>query len=198
MILPMTELAASSSSRRAPRFAAGLLLALAAFLLAIPAEPVLAQDAPRVLGTYRDWTAYATKENGETMCFIVTDPKEKRLSRSGRRRGDVHFLVAHWPGREIFGQPSVIVGYPLARDATPSVRIGSDRFDLVLDPDNNEVYEERAWAEDKSAEERMVDAMRRGSSMVVSGRSSSGTVSTDRYSLLGFSAAMDRINRECK
>ncbi len=173
----------------------GVLCALATL---VPPTPARAQDAPKVLGTYKAWTAYQSQENGETLCFIVSDPTEKRLSRTGRNRGDVHFLLSHWPSKEIFGQPSVIIGYPFARNSEPSVRIGSDQFEMVLDPENKDIYEERAWAPDADTEERLISAMRRGTTMVVTGRSSSGTISTDTYSLLGFTAALKRIDEQCR
>ncbi len=179
-----------------PRFSVhGIMIGavlLAAFALASPAH---AQNAPKVLGTYNAWTAYSSDESGSEVCFIVSDPKEKKLSRVGRKRGDVHFLVSNWPAQKIRNQPSVIIGYPFAPRSKPSVQIGSDKFELVLDPDN-EAHEERAWVKD-SMESKMIEAMRRGANMIVTGRSASGTISTDTYSLLGFTAALQRINKEC-
>jgi hypothetical protein len=43
----------------------------------------------------------------------------------------------------------------------------------------------------------MVAAMRRGNSLVVEGTSARGTVTTDRYSLSGFTAAHNAISRAC-
>ncbi len=189
---------ASWRSRRGRAAASGILAAAITLAACVIPGAAQAQDAPKVLGTYKAWTAYQSQENGETLCFIVSDPTEKRLSRVGRNRGDVHFLLSHWPGKDIYGQPSVIIGYPFARNSSPSVRIGSDQFELVLDPENQEIYEERAWAPDEQTEKRLIEAMRRGTTMVVTGRSASGTVSTDTYSLLGFTAAMERIGKQCK
>jgi len=44
----------------------------------------------------------------------------------------------------------------------------------------------------------MVDTMRRGADLVVTGESGRGTISTDRYSLRGLSQALDRVAQECK
>jgi hypothetical protein len=44
----------------------------------------------------------------------------------------------------------------------------------------------------------MVEAMRRGSDMIVTGESGRGTKSTDRYALKGLSQALDRVAQECK
>ena len=42
-----------------------------------------------------------------------------------------------------------------------------------------------AWAKNPAEEARMVDAMRKGADLVVSGESGKGTKSTDRYTLRG-------------
>jgi hypothetical protein len=44
----------------------------------------------------------------------------------------------------------------------------------------------------------MVDAMRKGADLVVSGESGKGTKSTDRYTLKGLNQALDRVAAECK
>ena len=51
--------------------------------------------------------------------------------------------------------------------------------------------------ESADAEKRLVEAMKKGSLMTVQGRSSRGTLTTDKYSLSGISAALDRIAQEC-
>ncbi len=154
-------------------------------------------DDPKVLGRYQAWTAFTMNQGSDKVCFIVSDPKEKRLSRRGRNRGDVFFLVTHWPGESIYAQPSVVIGYPFGRNATPTVQVGSDKYNMVLDTETEE-NEERAWISDPAAERRLIDALKRGSEMTVTGRSASGTVSTDQYSLLGFTAALERIDQECR
>jgi hypothetical protein len=44
----------------------------------------------------------------------------------------------------------------------------------------------------------MVETMRRGADLVVSGESGKGTKSTDRYNLRGLAQALDRVAQECK
>ncbi len=154
-------------------------------------------DEPKVLGRYDAWTAFTLSQGAAKTCFIVSDPKEKRLSNRGRNRGDVFFLVTHWPSENIYAQPSVVIGYPFGPSSTPNVEVGSDKFDMVLDTENEE-NEERAWIADTAAERRLIESMKRGANMTITGRSARGTVSTDQYSLVGFTAALERIDEECK
>jgi hypothetical protein len=44
----------------------------------------------------------------------------------------------------------------------------------------------------------MIDAMRKGSDVVVKGESGKGTKTTDTFSLKGIAQALDRIGQECK
>ena len=55
-----------------------------------------------------------------------------------------------------------------------------------------------AWVKNPAEEARMVDAMRKGADLVVTGESGKGTKSTDRYTLKGLSQALDRVAAECK
>ena len=55
-----------------------------------------------------------------------------------------------------------------------------------------------AWVKNAAEEARMVDAMRKGADLVVSGESGRGTKTTDRYSLQGLDQALDRVAQECK
>ncbi len=173
-----------------------------AVMLMVGAPDARASDELQVLGNYKDWTAYKTGSGANLVCYVVSDPQSKKLSRAGRSRGEVHFIVSHWPNTDpaVKGQPSVVIGYPFGANSDPRIQIGSDKFDMVLDPNagDDEANRERAWLSDARTEERLLDAMRRGNTMVITARSSRGTQSTDSYSLLGFTAAMERIDKECR
>jgi len=69
--------------------------------------------------------------------------------------------------------------------------IDGQDFDLFTDGDS-------AWARDAETDRKLVQAMVRGNSMVVRGTSSRGTLTVDTYSLSGFTAARNAINKACK
>ena len=56
---------------------------------------------------------------------------------------------------------------------------------------------DRAWAKDADDRQALVDAMRKGTSLVVQGTSARGTETTDTYSLMGFSKAYEAIGAAC-
>jgi hypothetical protein len=56
---------------------------------------------------------------------------------------------------------------------------------------------EWAWPATPEDDQRIVAAMKRGSSAVVQARSGRGTVTNDSFSLLGFTAAVEEAGRRC-
>jgi invasion protein IalB len=55
-----------------------------------------------------------------------------------------------------------------------------------------------AWIKNAADEARLVDAMRKGSDLVVKGVSGRGTQTTDTFSLKGLAQALDRAAQECR
>jgi invasion protein IalB len=55
-----------------------------------------------------------------------------------------------------------------------------------------------AWIKNVAEEARLIEIMRKGSDLTVTGTSSKGTQSVDRYSLKGLGQALDRASQECK
>ena len=53
------------------------------------------------------------------------------------------------------------------------------------------------WVKNAARESEMIAQMRKGSKLVVKASSLKGHLSTDVYSLAGFSQAMDRLLKEC-
>jgi len=173
------------------RFMRPLTVAAALGAAALGFGSAASAAGPEALASYQDWSAFVQQQDGGKVCFVVSEPKESRLSRRGAQRGDVFFLVTHWTGSGKFGQPSIIIGYPFKEGSQPTVRVGSDKFNFTAQGDG-------AWLADEEEEKRLLRAMRAGIEMEVVGLSSRGTQSTDVFSLRGVSAALDRIDKECK
>ena len=164
----------------------GLALAAAVCLVAAAAA---AQSTPTQIGDFKSWEAYIYTEGGHKICYMVSSPT--RSKPKDVRRGDVYFMVTHRPAEKVRNEVSIYVGYPYKQGAAADVRIGSQSFILVTEDEN-------AWAPDANSDNRLVKAMIRGSEMVVGGQSERGTKTTDRFSLLGFTAAHKAINKACK
>lgn len=174
------------------RILRSLSLALAG-VMAIITAAAPAAAAPRQIGVYKAWKAYASNESGGKVCFVVATPRDK--SPKNVKRGDIFFIVTNWGDGH--WQPSIEIGYPFKTSSKATVSIGSDKFGLFTDNDNTS-GNGGAWLRERSDETRMVRAMKRGSSMLVKGTSKRGTLTTDRYSLSGITAALDAAGKSCK
>ena len=158
--------------------------------LGIFAIPAFAQSDPEVIGKYRAWLASTYKSS----CYISSQPKKSTTEPKNVRRGAVHFLVTHNQGGRVKDEVSIYTGYTYKEGSVTLAIDGQDfgkRGDIFTDRDS-------AWARDAETDRKLVQAMVRGNSMVVRGTSSRGTLTIDTYSLSGFTAARNAINKACK
>ena len=140
------------------------------------------------LGSFKDWSAHLLNENKSKTCYLHAAPK----SSTGKYkiRGDVYMLVTHRTSPKTRNEVSVTAGYTYKKGSAPTLTIDGKKFTLFTQGDT-------AWADEKNPDDKVVAAMRAGKKMVVGGTSSRGTVTTDSYSLSGFSAAHNAINKAC-
>lgn len=165
-----------------------LIAALAAFvpwlLLAAPA----AAEAIERISDHQDWSAFRYKQDGETVCYMASSPKKAEGDYT--TRGDIFAIVTHRPASNRIGEVSIDAGYTYQKDSSVRLKIGAKSWDLFTNGSS-------AWAPTATDDQAIVKAMRAGSSMTVKGTSSRGTLTTDTYSLLGFSKAYAAISKAC-
>ena len=149
--------------------------------------PASAQE-PEHLDVHRDWHTFTYRENNNLVCYMVSKPTKEEGEYS--QRGDVYILVTHRPAEASRDVVSVITGYAYRPDSEATVTVGDKLFGLFTS-------ENTAWARDSATDATMIAAMKAGTSMTVKGTSSRGTLTTDTYSLLGFTAAYNQISRTC-
>jgi invasion protein IalB len=177
---------------------AGRLAALAlAAALAVGAgvgwaAPAAALTTANRVEAFRDWSVF-TADAGGPVCWIVTQPQSTEARRDGRRvsvtRGDIFLMVAVRPQQGVKNEISVVAGYPYREDSTVRADIGSDRHEMFTQGEN-------AWLR-PGGDDAMIEAMKRGSVAVVTGVSARGTQTIDRFSLLGFTDALNAAQSRC-
>lgn len=160
---------------------------------AAPATKAPQANAPVLLGTFKNWTAYSTTAAGNVkVCYVLSQPKSSEPKNA--TRDPMFFLIGDWPSRKVKGEVEVVAGYPYKDGSKVGTQVGSDKFTFFTQNDGSDGT---AWVEDLSQEPNLVDAMRRGSQMTVTGMSARGTLTKDTYSLSGVSAALDKIHAAC-
>ena len=156
---------------------------------AAPAGPGGAH--PNLLGHYGDWGAYAAAAGSGKVCYALATHSSTRTNPANRPRDPVYLFISTRPGENVHNEISVIIGYQLKPDSEVNVEIGNNKFVMYTKADG-------AWLSNAAEEARMVETMRKGADIVITGTSARGTQSTDRYSLKGLSQALDRTAKECK
>jgi len=163
------------------------LRALLAVVAICAGAGTAAAGDPRLLSEHGAWAAYAYEENGARVCYIASRPEKQQGDY--QRRGEPFVLVAHRPAARARGEVSVVAGYTYQSRSNATAEIGNQTFTFYTQDDT-------AWAREDSAA-KLVQSMRAGARMVVKGTSNRGTVTTDTYSLSGFTAALQAIDRAC-
>jgi invasion protein IalB len=146
---------------------------------------------PSLLGQFGDWGAYTAANGGKKLCYALAKPASQATEPANRPRDPAYIFVSTRPSENVRNELSIVIGYPFKPGYEANVDIGSAKYVMYTQGDG-------AWIKNAAEEARMVDAMRRGSDLVVTGESGRGTKSTDRYNLKGLSQALDRVAQECK
>ena len=141
------------------------------------------------LAKFNDWSAFAEGEGKNLACMAVSKPKMAEGDYS--RRGDVFAIVTHLPGQNKWNEFSIVAGYNYQPNSNPDVTIGDMKFQLFTSGS-------RAWSFSPSEDEKIVKFLKNSMKMKVVGTSSRGTITSDTYSLVGFSKAYQKINEACK
>jgi hypothetical protein len=163
---------------------------LAAALLPTAA---IARGQPKPIGTFQAWSAYTFGPPQQRTCYIVGRPIR---SEPNVKRGDVYILISDQVGDKIMNQVSINAGYHYRKGSKVAVAIGSATF--TLDTVDKPGYRDTAWALDAKTRAALIDAMEKGSLMMVKGEPSRGVGTTDTYSLNGVTKALQTIAHACR
>ena len=143
-----------------------------------------------------NWSVYVTDSPKE--CFIISKPTNSTARRNGEavtvRRGDIRFYISIIPGENVISEPSFLAGYPLKQDVPVQLRVRDTTLGLFP---NGEIDPEYAWPR-PADDAALITAMRGGAEAIVVGFSTRGTETTDTFSLIGFTAAMEKALELCE
>lgn len=147
-------------------------------------------NTPKLLGEYNDWSAFYYEDGKNMVCYMASSPQKDEGKYT--KRGDIYVVITHRPAEKSFDVVNFVAGYTYKRDANVVVKIGKTTIDKMF------VDKDKAWAVSENVDRQLVDAMKKGERMIVTGESSRGTATKDTYSLSGFTAAYRAISAKCK
>ena len=159
-------------------------------LLTLSAGASLAENEPKQIGAFEDWTAYSYDAADSKVCYVSSTPKSTEPK--GVKRDPAFFLVTNMPGRKppVKGEVSTIIGYPFKEGEPVKLTIDTQSYEMFSKGDT-------AWV-DTGSDKKIVAAMKGGKTLKVKGTSWRGRTTEDTYSLQGISAALAAIDKACK
>lgn len=140
------------------------------------------------IGTYGEWGAYQTQGKSKT-CYALAQPKSREPSST--KRDAAYIFISSRPAENVKNEVSVIMGFPMKDGGEAQVEIGDSEFGLIAKGSN-------AWVKNPAEEGRLIDAMKKGSKLVVKAASNKGKVTTDTYALGGLVQALEKVRKECQ
>ncbi len=124
----------------------------------------------------------------EDWCYVGSTPLKSDLPEA-KKRGDNYILVYKIKGSEE-NIVQVEAGYKYNLEKDIVVKIDNEDFSFYSTEDSSET----AWTDEDN---NVIYAMKKGLELVLSGQSSRGTITNDTYTLKGFTAAVNKLNKDC-
>ena len=144
--------------------------------------------ATKAIAEFNDWSAHQTGSAKNKICYMHGEPKKS--TGKYKKRGATYLQVTHRKKERIKNEVSVTAGYTYKKDSRVKIEIKGKRFLLYTNTGT-------AWVSEASKESELVAVMKAGKVMIITGISSRGTRTKDRYSLSGFTAAYNKISKSC-
>lgn len=159
------------------------LAAAAALVLPLLAGAAQAQSV-KLLGEFRDWTAYSATESTGPVCFALARPSE--VSPSPDDFTEAWLYLTNRPSESVRNELNLVAGFTFAPDTRATATVSGQSFELFTDKD-------AAWLLDPAQNESLAGALRAGSTVVFEGTSDKGIRITETFSLSGATAASRAI-----
>lgn len=143
---------------------------------------------PTQVGTYGDWGVFVAQGAKDKTCYALATPKDRAPAKL--KRDPAYVFISNRPGESVRSEVSVIMGFAVKPGADVKTDVGGAAFDFVPKGSN-------AWIKNTAEESQFIDALKKGSKLIVKAPSAKGNVTTDSYSLSGLSQALERVQKEC-
>jgi hypothetical protein len=140
------------------------------------------------IGKAGAWGIFTSGEGRSKNCFIMAQPAE-RLPK-GLTRDPAHVFVTMRQGEANKMEFSMLTGYPVKAGADTQISVGNVTFAGVG-------QNKTVWLKNPAEENRFIGELRKAGSFSAKGTSQRGNDTTDRYTLTGFSQALERAQKEC-
>jgi len=147
----------------------------------------IAEEVKKI-GKFKDWETIVIKNDSKLVCFAQSKPV---LQSPKSYKREARLFVSFRPNEKILNEISITAGYKFNNQN--SITAKSGKFKYIFDIAQGNF----AWMADNKMEKKMINTMKKGSRIMVSGYNQKGSQTIDHYSLLGFTKAYGAAKKSC-
>jgi len=160
----------------------------AAAAAARPAQAATGPGGASLVSSYGDWGVYTAQTGRSKICYALTQPTD-RLPKN-LNRDPAYLFVSFRPAENVKNEVALVLGFTAKENGPAEAAVGNASYALITKASN-------AWLKNPAEEGQAISTMVRAGTMTVKTQSARGSSLTDRYSLNGFSKALEHARREC-
>ena len=128
------------------------------------------------------------RDSSKLVCFAQSKPV---LQSPKSYKREARLFVSFRPNEKILNEISVTSGYKFNNQNSITAKSGKFKYKFDISQENF------AWMADNKMEKKMINTMKKGSRIMVSGYNQEGSQTIDHYSLLGFTKAYGAAKKNC-
>ena len=185
---PAAKPATTPRSNAAKPAAAGAAAGAAAATAAKPAQAATGPGGASLLTSYGDWGVYTAQTGRSKICYALSQPKD-RLPKNVNR-DPAYLFVSFRPAENVKNEVALVLGFTAKENGAAEAAVGNASYALITKAAN-------AWLKNPAEEGQAIATMARSGTVTVKMQSARGSSLTDRYSLNGFSKALEHARKEC-
>ena len=147
----------------------------------------IAEEVKKI-GKFKDWQTIVIKNDSKLVCFAQSKPV---LQSPKSYKREARLFVSFRPNEKILNEISITSGYEFNNQNSITAKSGKFKYKFDIAQENF------AWMADNKIEKKMINTMKKGSRIMVSGYNQEGSQTIDHYSLLGFTKAYKAAKKSC-
>ena len=146
-----------------------------------------AQEIKKI-GKFKDWETIVVTDGTKKLCFAQSKPVLQSPKKNPR---EARLFISFRPADKIKDEVSITSGYQYNAQNSITAKSGKNKIKFDVKKENF------AWIGDTGLERKMVNVMKKGSRIMITGYNQSGSQTIDHYSLMGFTKAYNTAKKSC-
>ena len=127
-------------------------------------------------------------DGAKKLCFAQSKPVLQSPKKNPR---EARLFISFRPADKIKDEVSITSGYQYNTQNSITAQSGKNKIKFDVKKENF------AWIGDTGLERKMVNVMKKGSRIMITGYNQSGSQTIDHYSLMGFTKAYNTAKKSC-